>query len=182
MATPGWLPSITPLARSANPPAKTVPWRSTPSLASHDVIPGLGPPRWGKFFGGHDLHRIDVTRRRCRAQLRHRREPGLSTNPTRPRFLLFGQKGDAINGTVRKWIDSLVIPPAWTDVWISPDTSGHILATGYDKAGRKQYIYHPVWEETRDEVKFERMGEFGQRLARLRRRTDSECRARVSPD
>ena len=50
----------------------------------------------------------------------------------------------------------------------------HILATGYDDAGRKQYIYHPVWEETRDEVKFERMGEFGRRLTQLRRRTDSD--------
>ena len=89
-------------------------------------------------------------------------------------FSYSDQKGNRINGTVRKWIDSLVIPPAWTDVWISPDTSGHILATGYDKAGRKQYIYHPAWEETRDEVKFERMGEFGRRLSRLRRRTDSE--------
>jgi DNA topoisomerase I len=83
-------------------------------------------------------------------------------------------KGNTINGSVRKWIDSLVIPPAWTDVWISPDRSGHILATGYDKAGRKQYIYHPVWEETRDEAKFERMGEFGRRLTQLRKRTDSE--------
>jgi DNA topoisomerase I len=89
-------------------------------------------------------------------------------------FSYVDPQGRTINGSVRKWIDSLVIPPAWDDVWISPDRSGHILATGYDDAGRKQYIYHPAWEETRDEVKFERMGEFGRRLTQLRRRTDSD--------
>jgi DNA topoisomerase I len=89
-------------------------------------------------------------------------------------FSYSDSKGNMINGSVRKWIDSLVIPPAWEDVWISSDRSGHILATGYDRAGRKQYIYHPVWEESRDEVKFERMGEFGRRLGRLRRCTESE--------
>jgi DNA topoisomerase-1 len=89
-------------------------------------------------------------------------------------FSYVDPRGKTINGSVREWIDSLVIPPAWDNVWISPDRSGHILATGYDNAGRKQYIYHPVWEETRDEVKFERMGDFGRRLTQLRRRTDSE--------
>ena len=100
--------------------------------------------------------------------------PGDSPNPPRPRILLFRPPGKGDQWLGPEWIDSLVIPPAWTDVWISPDRSGHILATGYDEAGRKQYIYHPVWEETRDEVKFERMGEFGRRLTQLRRRTDSE--------
>ncbi len=100
--------------------------------------------------------------------------PGLRRIRRGRGFSYSDPKGNTINGSVRKWVDSLVIPPAWDNVWISPDRSGHILATGYDKAGRKQYIYHPVWEETRDEVKFERMGEFGRRLTRLRRRTDSE--------
>jgi DNA topoisomerase-1 len=85
-------------------------------------------------------------------------------------------KGNTINGSTRKWIESLVIPPAWERVWISPDRSGHILVTGYDKAGRKQYIYHPTWEETRDEVKFDRMGDFGRRLPRLRKQIDADLR------
>src|SRR5690606_7393973 len=70
----------------------------------------------------------------------------------------------------RAWAESLVIPPAWTDVWISPARDGHILATGYEDAGRKQYIYHPDWEEDPDEVRFERMTSFGRRLPRIRKR------------
>lgn len=100
--------------------------------------------------------------------------PGLRRIRRGRGFSYVDANGKGTNGAVRTWINSLVIPPAWEDVWISPDRSGHILATGYDKAGRKQYIYHPVWEETRDEVKFERMGEFGRRLAHLRRHTDAE--------
>src|SRR5471032_2834923 len=48
-------------------------------------------------------------------------------------------------------IKALVIPPAWTDVWICPDPRGHLQATGRDARGRKQYRYHPRWREVRDE-------------------------------
>ncbi|MGV8858031.1 DNA topoisomerase IB [Rhodoglobus sp.] len=51
---------------------------------------------------------------------------------------------------------ALGIPPAWTDVWICPYENGHVLATGFDEAGRRQYIYHPVWRERQDRVKFDR--------------------------
>ncbi|HSJ34998.1 MAG TPA: DNA topoisomerase IB [Acidimicrobiia bacterium] len=84
--------------------------------------------------------------------------------------------GESLPEAEREWIRSLAIPPAWTDVWICPHRDGHILATGYDEAGRKQYIYHPAWEEARDEAKFERLGDFGSRLASLRRRIDSDLR------
>jgi len=50
-------------------------------------------------------------------------------------------------------IKALVIPPAWTDVWISPDPLGHLQATGRDAKGRKQYRYHAHWRSTRDENK-----------------------------
>lgn len=102
--------------------------------------------------------------------------PGLTRIRRGRGFSYLDAKGKTINGQVREWIASLVIPPAWEKVWISPDSSGHILATGYDKAGRKQYIYHPVWEETRDEAKFERMGDFGQRVSKLRKRMESDLR------
>ncbi len=65
-------------------------------------------------------------------------------------------------------ITTLVIPPAWEDVWISPDPFGHIQATGIDARGRKQYLYHPRWRERRDLAKFEDMIVFARSLPALR--------------
>jgi DNA topoisomerase-1 len=70
----------------------------------------------------------------------------------------------------------LVIPPAWTDVWICPDPLGHLQATGRDARGRKQYRYHPLWREVRDETKFDRMIAFAQALPTVRRRTAEDLR------
>lgn len=58
----------------------------------------------------------------------------------------------------------LVIPPAWTDVWICPHPNGHIQALGTDDAGRRQYLYHPAWREQRDREKFDRVLDFGRSL------------------
>ncbi len=63
---------------------------------------------------------------------------------------------------------ALVIPPAWTDVWICLDTRGHIQATGVDARGRRQYRYHDVWRERRDREKFDHMLEFARALPKLR--------------
>jgi DNA topoisomerase IB len=68
----------------------------------------------------------------------------------------------------------LAIPPAWKDVWICADPLGHLQATGIDAAGRKQYLYHPLWRERRDRAKFERMAAFAQALPRFRRRVTRE--------
>lgn len=65
-------------------------------------------------------------------------------------------------------ITSLVIPPAWTDVWICPWTHGHIQATGVDARGRRQYLYHPVWREQQDRVKFDRVLDAAERLPAAR--------------
>lgn len=78
-------------------------------------------------------------------------------------------------------IRSLVIPPAWTDVWICTDEKGHLQATGRDARGRKQYRYHPRWREVRDETKYERMIEFAAALALIRRRTEADLRRRGLP-
>jgi len=67
-------------------------------------------------------------------------------------------------------IRSLVIPPAWTNVWVCPDPRGHLQATGRDARGRKQYRYHPKWREVRDEDKYGRLWEFGHALPAIRRR------------
>lgn len=71
-------------------------------------------------------------------------------------------------------IRSLVIPPAWTDVWICSDPRGHLQATGRDARGRKQSRYHPRWREVRDETKYERMILFGEALPKIRERIEHD--------
>jgi DNA topoisomerase-1 len=79
------------------------------------------------------------------------------------------------------WFKRLAIPPAWTDVWISPLRRGHIQATGRDARGRKQYRYHPRWREVRDAAKYGRMVDFARALPRIRRATDRDLRRRGTP-
>ena len=79
----------------------------------------------------------------------------------------------------RARIDSLAIPPAWTDVWICASPKGHIQATGRDARGRKQYRYHPRWREVRDETKYHRLAAFARALPRIRRRVDRDLRRRA---
>jgi DNA topoisomerase-1 len=71
--------------------------------------------------------------------------------------------------TLRR-IRSLVIPPAWTEVWICPSPHGHIQAVGRDAKGRKQYRYHVRWRQVRDETKYNRMLAFAAALPVIRRR------------
>src|SRR5947208_301615 len=78
-------------------------------------------------------------------------------------------------------IKSLVIPPAWTDVWICPDPNGHLQATGRDARGRKQHRYHPRWREVRDETKYGRMIAFAKALPRIRKRISRDLRLKGLP-
>jgi DNA topoisomerase-1 len=71
-------------------------------------------------------------------------------------------------------IKSLVIPPAWNDVWICQNPDGHLQATGRDARGRKQSRYHPRWREVRDEVKYERMMLFGDALPAIRKQVEHD--------
>ena len=73
-------------------------------------------------------------------------------------------------------IARLVIPPAWTEVWIAPYPNGHIQATGLDVAGRRQYLYHPLWREQKDRVKFDRMLAFAEALPAARRSVTRDLR------
>ncbi len=78
-------------------------------------------------------------------------------------------------------IKSLAIPPAWTDVWISPLPNSHLQATGRDARGRKQHRYHPGWREVRDQNKFARMIAFGEALPRMRARIHRDLRRQGLP-
>ena len=94
-------------------------------------------------------------------------EPGISRRRRGRGFQYIGPSGETIaeEGREIRRIDSLAIPPAWTDVWICPSPNGHIQATGRDARGRKQYRYHPRWREVRDETKYHRMAAFGRGAA-----------------
>lgn len=78
-------------------------------------------------------------------------------------------------------IRSLAIPPAWSEVWICPHPNGHIQATGIDDAGRKQYLYHAQWRQSRDREKFDEMISFAKALPRLRRRVATDLGLRGFP-
>jgi DNA topoisomerase-1 len=73
-------------------------------------------------------------------------------------------------------IRSLVIPPAWKEVWISPDPRGHLQAVGRDARGRKQYRYHPKWRVVRDETKYYRLIGFAEALPAIRNRAARDLR------
>jgi DNA topoisomerase I len=78
-------------------------------------------------------------------------------------------------------IKRLAIPPAWRDVWISPDACGHLQATGRDARSRKQYRYHPDWRKIRDETKYDRVLGFGRALQKIRRRVARDLARRGLP-
>lgn len=76
-------------------------------------------------------------------------------------------------------IKSLVIPPAWENVWICKDANGHIQCTGVDQRGRKQYRYHALWQKSRNESKFSRLIDFGNAMKKLRKQITSDLRKKT---
>ena len=95
-------------------------------------------------------------------------EPGIRRQRRGRGFSYTAASGRPVGAADRERIDSLAIPPAWTDVWICADPRGHLQATGRDARGRKQYRYHPRWSEVRDGAKFDRLADFGAALPELR--------------
>jgi len=95
--------------------------------------------------------------------------PGYHRKPWGRGFTYLDSSGEHVqDAELRQRFEALTIPPAWEDVWICDDPMGHIQVTGRDDKGRKQYIYHPLWEETRAQTKFERLIPFGETLPSLR--------------
>jgi DNA topoisomerase-1 len=110
-----------------------------------------------------DLHYVEDT------------QAGLTRKILRGKFVYFDVDGQRIRDEAEiKRINALVIPPAYTDVWICPDPRGHLQATGRDARGRKQYRYHPRWREIRDENKYSRMIEFGLALPKVRKQLEAQ--------
>jgi len=98
-------------------------------------------------------------------------QPGLRRVKRGRGFIYVDAAGDRVVDTeTPARIDDLVIPPAWTDVWICPVPNGHIQATGTDAAGRRQYRYHDAWRRNRDREKHEKMLGFAAALPGARER------------
>ena len=105
--------------------------------------------------------------------------PGYSRVRRGRGFTYIGRSGRRLTRTsIVAYCRSLVIPPAWKEVWISPQQNAHILSTGQDQRGRKQYIYHPLWSEYRNQLKFDDLRVFGKALPDIRRQVDADLRAR----
>src|ERR1700722_1621657 len=107
------------------------------------------------------------------------RAPGISRERAGPGFTFLDPAGVPVTDppTLDR-IRALAIPPAWTSVWIPPDTQGHIQATGIDGRGRTQYRYHQVWREQRDAQKFAHMVRFAEALPGLREAVGHDLRRR----
>ena len=108
--------------------------------------------------------------------------PGYTREKKGDAFEYFDAEGKPIRDEQRLLrIKRLAIPPAWTEVWISPSANGHIQATGRDARRRKQYLYHERWREVRDETKYDRMFGFAEHLPKIRSRIRKDLRLRGLP-
>jgi DNA topoisomerase IB len=96
-------------------------------------------------------------------------QPGITRRRRGKGWAYLNSDGSPVTDmSVRRRIDSLVIPPAWRDVWITPFANGHLQAVGTDAAGRRQYLYHPDWHNNRSRQKHQRVLALGAALPRAR--------------
>lgn len=101
-------------------------------------------------------------------------QPGILRNRAGSHFVYL-QNGTAVkNKEVLERIRSLVIPPAWENVWICTLSNGHLQATGVDIKKRKQYKYHPLWSQLRNHTKYYRMLQFGKALPAIRMQLEKD--------
>lgn len=105
-------------------------------------------------------------------------KPGIQRLQTGKSFKYRDASGKAVrdDATLRR-IKKLVIPPAWTNVWICPIENGHLQATGRDDRGRKQYRYHSRWREVKDDTKYNRLLAFAKVLPKIRKHVRRDLRA-----
>lgn len=103
------------------------------------------------------------------------RTPGFTRQRCGKGFRYLDAHGKCIRDACEiRRIRSLVIPPAWTKVWICPDAAGHLQAIGYDARGRKQYRYHAAYRTLRNLTKFHSMPEVARAIGTIRRRIQED--------
>jgi len=103
-------------------------------------------------------------------------QPGISRIKKGNSFFYYFKDKEVTDEKTLSRIKSLVLPPAWENVWIAPKKNAHLQATGIDKAGRKQYRYHNDWAKSRNESKFYRLLEFGKKLPEFRKNLQKDLR------
>jgi DNA topoisomerase I len=97
------------------------------------------------------------------------RRGGWTRAGSKGRFRYVDGRGRPIDDPAKiERIEQLVIPPAWKDVWISPRPTAKLQATGVDKAGRRQYLYHPEFRAQQEQAKFDKLVRFAEKLPELR--------------
>lgn len=97
------------------------------------------------------------------------RRGGWRRGGSKGRFRYLDARGSRIEDEAKlERIESLVIPPAWKDVWISPNARAKLQATGVDAAGRRQYLYHPDFRARQEQAKFDSLVRFAEKLPDLR--------------
>jgi DNA topoisomerase-1 len=88
---------------------------------------------------------------------------------SRRHFRYLNARGERITDEAKlARIEALVIPPAWKDVWISPNARANLQATGVDAAGRRQYLYHPDFRAAQEQAKYDKLVRFAERLPQIR--------------
>jgi DNA topoisomerase-1 len=98
------------------------------------------------------------------------RRGGWTRKGRKRRFRYYDSRGKQITDPDKlARIEELVIPPAWKDVWISPRATAKLQATGKDRAGRRQYLYHPEYRAQQEQEKFDKLVRFAERLPDLRK-------------
>ncbi|MGB3740163.1 MAG: DNA topoisomerase IB [Pontixanthobacter sp.] len=101
--------------------------------------------------------------------------PGITRKGAGKGWAYYDPKGHLITDRAeKKRLNAIALPPAYTDEWFCPAPNGHILATGYDDKGRKQYRYHPDFREMRENEKFDSCVAFGKLLPLVRRRVERD--------
>jgi DNA topoisomerase I len=97
------------------------------------------------------------------------RSGGWRRSGSKGRFRYLDSRGNRITDETKiARIESIAIPPAWRDVWISPRATAKLQATGVDAAGRRQYLYHPEFRAAQEQAKYDRLILFAERLPDLR--------------
>ena len=120
-------------------------------------------------------------KKRSRVELRHSndQEPGYTRKHMGRYWAYFDEHGERVTdrGTIDR-LNSVALPPAYTDAWFCKDPNGHLQATGIDARGRKQYRYHPDFRASAEQSKFAGLIEFGKALPKIRRRVQTDLRKR----